>query len=61
MMAGCEPSYWPCRAHFRNERNREAAKPNPALEPISFFIGAWDKIGNHRLIPDLDVTYTRPR
>lgn len=35
--------------------NREGVKPNPALEPISFFIGAWDKFGQHPLILDLDV------
>ena len=29
----------------------EAAKPNPALEPLSVLIGTWRTIGTHPLVP----------
>jgi hypothetical protein len=29
----------------------EAAKPNPALEPLSVLVGTWRTIGTHPLVP----------
>lgn len=29
----------------------EAAKPNPALEPLSVLVGAWNTVGTHPLVP----------
>jgi len=29
----------------------EAAKPNPALEPLSVLVGTWNTIGTHPLVP----------
>lgn len=29
----------------------EAAKPNPALQPLSALVGAWDTAGTHPLVP----------
>jgi hypothetical protein len=29
----------------------EAAKPNPALEPLSVLVGAWTTTGTHPLVP----------
>ena len=31
--------------------NNEAAKPNPALEPLSVLVGTWDTVGTHPLVP----------
>ena len=31
--------------------NNEAAKPNPALEPLSVLVGTWRTIGTHPLVP----------
>lgn len=31
--------------------NSEAAKPNPALEPLSVLIGEWSTIGKHPFLP----------
>lgn len=30
---------------------REAAKPNPALEPFRVLIGSWSTVGTHPLVP----------
>lgn len=32
--------------------DNEAAKPNPALEPLSVLVGTWRTIGTHPLVPD---------
>ncbi|HKO17193.1 MAG TPA: hypothetical protein VJU87_13225 [Gemmatimonadaceae bacterium] len=29
----------------------EAAKPNPALQPLSVLVGAWNTVGTHPLVP----------
>src|SRR5215213_10019896 len=29
----------------------EAAKPNPALEPLSVLVGTWNTVGTHPLVP----------
>ena len=29
----------------------EAAKPNPALEPLGVLIGTWNTVGTHPLVP----------
>ncbi|MEP6495349.1 MAG: hypothetical protein ABJF01_21865 [bacterium] len=29
----------------------EAAKPNPALEPLSVLVGSWNTVGTHPLVP----------
>ncbi len=29
----------------------EAAKPNPALQPLSALVGAWNTVGTHPLVP----------
>ena len=29
----------------------EAAKPNPALKPLSILVGTWNTIGTHPLVP----------
>jgi hypothetical protein len=29
----------------------EAAKPNPALEPLSVLVGTWNTVGMHPLVP----------
>ena len=29
----------------------EAAKPNPALEPLGILVGAWDTVGTHTMVP----------
>src|SRR5215207_1755205 len=29
----------------------EAAKPNPALEPLSVLVGTWITVGTHPLVP----------
>jgi hypothetical protein len=31
--------------------NHEAAKPNPALEPLSILVGRWNTVGTHPLVP----------
>ena len=31
--------------------NHEAAKPNPALEPLSVLVGTWNTVGTHPLVP----------
>ena len=31
--------------------NHEAAKPNPALEPLSVLVGRWTTVGTHPLVP----------
>ena len=31
--------------------DNEAAKPNPALEPLSVLVGTWKTIGTHPLVP----------
>lgn len=31
--------------------NHEAAKPNPALEPLRILIGTWRTVGSHPLVP----------
>lgn len=31
--------------------DNEAAKPNPALEPLSVLVGTWRTIGTHPLVP----------
>src|SRR5215207_6539593 len=31
--------------------SNDAAKPNPALEPLSVLIGTWNTIGTHPLVP----------
>jgi hypothetical protein len=31
--------------------NHEAAKPNPALEPLSVLVGRWNTVGTHPLVP----------
>jgi hypothetical protein len=31
--------------------DNEAAKPNPALEPLSVLVGTWDTVGTHPLVP----------
>ncbi|MEO8227459.1 MAG: hypothetical protein ABI637_08510 [Gemmatimonadota bacterium] len=31
--------------------DNEAAKPNPALEPLSVLVGAWNTDGTHPLVP----------
>ena len=31
--------------------NNEAAKPNPALKPLSVLVGAWTTVGTHPLVP----------
>jgi hypothetical protein len=31
---------------------REAAIPNPALQPFSILVGEWNMVGKHRLIPN---------
>ena len=30
---------------------QEASKPNPALEPLGAFIGTWDTVGTHSMMP----------
>ena len=30
----------------------EAAKPNPALQPLTVLIGAWSTTGTHPMVPD---------
>ena len=30
----------------------EAAKPNPALQPLSVLVGTWKTVGTHPLVPD---------
>jgi hypothetical protein len=30
----------------------EAAKPNPALEPLRVLVGRWSTVGTHPLLPD---------
>lgn len=30
---------------------REAAKPNPSLQPLDVLIGTWDTVGTHPLVP----------
>jgi hypothetical protein len=34
-----------------NVTNSEAAKPNPALEPLSILIGEWKTVGKHPFMP----------
>jgi hypothetical protein len=31
--------------------DHEAAKPNPALEPLRVLVGAWNTVGTHPLVP----------
>ena len=31
--------------------DNEAAKPNPALEPLSVLVGSWKTVGTHPLVP----------
>jgi hypothetical protein len=31
--------------------NHEAAKPNPALNPLSVLVGTWNTVGTHPLVP----------
>src|SRR5215217_7842893 len=31
--------------------NHEAAKPNPALEPLRVLVGTWSTVGTHPLVP----------
>ena len=31
--------------------NHEAAKPNPALAPLSVLVGTWNTVGTHPLVP----------
>ena len=31
--------------------SHEAAKPNPALEPLRVLVGAWNTVGTHPLVP----------
>ena len=31
--------------------DHEAAKPNPALEPLGALVGTWDTVGTHPLVP----------
>jgi hypothetical protein len=31
--------------------NHEAAKPNPALKPLSVLVGTWNTVGTHPLVP----------
>jgi hypothetical protein len=31
--------------------HNEAAKPNPALEPLSVLVGSWTTVGTHPLVP----------
>jgi hypothetical protein len=31
--------------------SQEAAKPNPALEPLSVLVGTWNTVGTHPLVP----------
>ena len=31
--------------------SREAAIPNPALEPLEALVGSWDTVGTHSMIP----------
>ena len=31
--------------------DNEAAKPNPALEPLGVLVGAWQTTGTHQLVP----------
>jgi hypothetical protein len=31
--------------------NNEAAKPNPALKPLSVLVGTWNTVGTHPLVP----------
>ena len=31
--------------------DNEAAKPNPALAPLSVLVGTWDTVGTHPLVP----------
>jgi hypothetical protein len=35
--------------------NREAAIPNPALEPFSALVGRWETVGRHPLIPNTEL------
>ena len=28
-----------------------AAKPNPALKPLTFLVGTWNTVGTHPLVP----------
>ena len=34
-----------------NSARHEAAKPNPALQPLSVLVGRWSTIGTHPLVP----------
>jgi hypothetical protein len=36
---------------MENSGSNEAAKPNPALEPLSVLIGTWRTTGTHPLVP----------
>lgn len=33
------------------ESANEAAKPNPALDPLSILVGTWSTVGTHPLVP----------
>ena len=39
------------RVHVAELVDNEAAKPNPALEPLSVLVGTWKTIGTHPLVP----------
>src|SRR5919201_3856933 len=33
------------------ETVNEAAKPNPALQPLSILVGVWNTVGTHPMVP----------
>lgn len=37
--------------HVADVVDNEAAKPNPALEPLSVLVGTWNTVGTHPLVP----------
>ena len=40
---------------MNQDSQRQASKPNPALEPFSVLIGSWNATGTHGLLPDVTL------
>jgi hypothetical protein len=36
---------------MRQPIGHEAAKPNPALEPLNVLVGSWNAVGTHPMVP----------